>query len=218
MRRLYHMIALLALINLFAIGGLVGFLFATGRLNAERVHQVAMVLRGERPQADVPTTQPVQPESPAQRSREEIARIQAQKEYYTLIAGRYQRELEDRRALNQGIQHDVLLKLEQIEAKQKAFHQDRQKVLAQTQQDGFQQVLDMYSSMTPKLARDLIRSGMKDPDAVRLLMAMDENARKNIINACKTDEERLWIGRILNQIQKLTSEPTNGVDGPVVSK
>ena len=218
MKRLYHMIALLALINLFAIGGLVGFLFATGKLNAERVHQIATVLHGQSPQPSAATTQPVQPEPPPQRSREEIARIQAQKEYYTLIAGRYQRELEDRRALNQAIQHDVLLKLEQIEAKQKTFRQDRQKVLDQTQQDGFQQVLDMYSSMTPKLARDLMRSGMKDPDVVRLLMAMDENARKNIINACKTDEERLWIGRILNQIQKLTSEPTNGVDGPVVSK
>jgi len=216
MKRLYHMIALLSLINLFAIGGLMGFLFATGKLNAERVDQMAMVLRGEFPTAQSPATQPVESESPPQRSREEIVRIQAQKEYYALIAGRHERELADRGSLNQSIQLDVTRKLEQIETKQKEFREERKKVREETQQDGFQHALEIYSSMDSKLAKNILRE-KKDPDVVRLLMAMDENRRKKIVNTCKADDDRLWIGRILNQIQQLNGESANGVDGPIAA-
>jgi hypothetical protein len=117
MKRLYHLLALLALINLFAIGGLVGYLFASGRLNEERVNQIAMVLRGE-----FPTTQPAETTQPAaveppppEPSQVEIARIRAQKEYFELVAQRHQRELEDRRTLNEQIRLDVIRKLDEIE-------------------------------------------------------------------------------------------------------
>lgn len=213
MKRLYHMFALLAIINLFAVGGLVAFLFATGKLNAERVDQVAMVLRGEFPEIEAPTTQPAIVEAPPQRSGEEIARVQAQKEFYALISDRHKRESEDRRALNQGIQLRVQRQLEEIERKQEAFREQRKEISEQAQQDGFQQALEMYSSMDPKLAKDLLKTS-KEADVVQLLMTMDENRRKKIINACKANEDRLWVGRILNQIQQLNHEPANGVDGP----
>src|SRR5690606_24372804 len=109
----------MALVNLFALAGFVGFLFATGRLNAERMDQIAVVLRGEFPQPVVPATQPAtQPaEPPPQPSRAEIARPQAKQEYYRLVSERSRREMEQRRALNQQIRLDVTRQLEEIEAR-----------------------------------------------------------------------------------------------------
>ena len=49
LKRFYHLLALLAMINLFAVVGLVAYLFTSGRLNAQRIDQIAVVLRGEFP-------------------------------------------------------------------------------------------------------------------------------------------------------------------------
>src|SRR5690242_3092354 len=107
MSRLYHLLALIALINLFAIAGLAGYLFASGRLNTERVDQIAKVLRGEFPMTQPASSQPASSPSPVEPSRAEIERLRAQREYYDLVSERHRRELEDRERLNQTIQLDV---------------------------------------------------------------------------------------------------------------
>ena len=43
-KKLFHGVAMLALINLFAVVGMVGYLFASGRLNEERINQIGKVL------------------------------------------------------------------------------------------------------------------------------------------------------------------------------
>lgn len=215
MKRLYHMLALLAMINLFAIAGLLGFLFASGKLSAERVDQIGVVLRGEFPTSQ-PTSQPalaVAAAPPPEPSRAEIARITAQKEYYDLLAQRHQREMDDRRSLNQAIQLDVVRRLEQIEKAKADLAEQQKKVTQQGEEEGLAKVLEMYSTMEPGKAKDLLRTQNKEADAVAILTQMDANRAKKIVNACKTQEELLWIGRILNQINK--PNPTgSGVDGP----
>lgn len=203
MKRVYHALALIAIINLFAVGGLVGYLFASGRLNEERVNQIGEVLRGEYPVKEEPTTQPAAVAEKPLQSREEIAAVQAKREFYQLVGARHEREMVDRKALNESIQLQVLRRLEDIEQKSEQFQQQKTAFEAESEQEGFTQALEMYSAMDPKLAKDLLRTREKDADVVRLLVQMDSNKRKKIINACKAQEERVWIGRILNQVQKL---------------
>lgn len=213
LKRLYHLLALLAMINLFAIVGLVGFLFSSGRLNAERVDQIGIVLRGQFPTSQ-PTTQPAAvAAAPPEPSRAEIARMAAQKEYYGLLAERHQREMEDRRTLNQAIQLDVIRRLEEIEKAKADLAEQQKKTVDQGQQDGLEKVLEMYSSMEPAKAKDLLRTQNKEPDAAAILMKMDASRVKKIINTCKTQDELLWIGRILNQINANHASGA-GVDGP----
>ena len=95
MKRLYHLLALLAFINLFAVAGLVGYLFSSGKLNAERMDQIATVLRGEFPKPEVATSRPAESEVRPEASHAEIARLRTKKEYYALLADRHLREMAD---------------------------------------------------------------------------------------------------------------------------
>ncbi len=212
MKRFYHILALLALVNLFAFGGLVSYLFASGRLDRERIDQIGVVLRGQFPTSQ-PTTQPAEALRP-EPSRAEIARNQAQRELYELMAQRHERELDDRRALNQSIQINVERRLEDIEKRKAEFDEQQKKLAQQREQDGFTKMLEMYSGMDPNTAKDLLKNQNKEADAVQLLTRMDPNRAKKVINACKTQDEKLWIGRILTQINRMNKEPGTGVDGP----
>jgi hypothetical protein len=205
MKRLYHMLALLALVNLFAIGGLVGYLFASGRLDGGRVEQIAAVLRGEWPETEVATTQPAAPLPPPEASRTEIARIQAQKEFYQLVAERHKREVEDRRNLNEAIRLSVVRDLEALDAEKERFKKEKEAFLAETVEAGFEKELELFSKMSPDLARDLLQSSTrKDADVVRLLTNMDINRAKKIVDSCKKKEaDKAWIARIVEQIPKL---------------
>jgi hypothetical protein len=207
---------LLALVNLFAALGFVGFLFASGRLDSERLEQIAMVLRGEFP-ADKPVGVPAAPAAPQpalqEPSQAEIARAQARQEHIELIAQRHQREIQDRREFNQAIQLDVLRQLEQIERLRAQFDKDRRGTALQSEQEGFARTLEMYEGMDPVRAKDLLRNHSKEADTVRILMAMDPVRARKIINVCRSDEELLWVGRILNQMNHLNTVPGGGVDG-----
>ncbi|HOW73134.1 MAG TPA: hypothetical protein PKY77_21260 [Phycisphaerae bacterium] len=216
-KRLYTILALLAMVNLFALVGLVGFLFATGRLNKERVGQVAEVLRGEYPTSQpVAASQPTTQEAPPQRSREEIAAGQARREALQLQAERLEQESTQRKSLGESLEVRVLRRLEEIQKQNESFEKQKKALQEQVEQEGFTQAMEMYSGMEPKLAKDLLKSKEKDADVVHLLIKMDPNRRKKIVNACKTAEEKLWIRRILDQIQAQdeTGKPANGVDGP----
>jgi flagellar motility protein MotE (MotC chaperone) len=214
MTRLYHMLALIALINLFAIAGLLGYLFASGRLSAERVDQIAKVMRGEFP-ASQPASQPAAASAPAppEPSRAEIERIKAHRQYYDLVAERHQRELQYREQLNQRILFEVNSKLEEIEREKKLLAQQRQEMSKASGEDGFAQMVEIFSNMDPNKARDLLRTQTKEADAVSILSRMETGRSKKIFNACKTEDEKLWLGRILNQIRQGAASGA-GVDGP----
>lgn len=202
LKKLYHGVALIALVNLFAVGGLVGYLLATGRLNTERVDQIGRVLRGEFPKKEeVASTQPAATQPVPQQSRAEIADLQAKRELYRLVSERLENEVTQRQALNDSVQLEVLRRLEEIEKKNQRFEEQKKEFRKQSEQEGFAQALEMYSAMDPKLAKDLLKTKEKDADVVQLLMQMDPNRRAKIVNACKSSADRVWIRRILDQIQ-----------------
>ena len=215
LKRFYHLLALLAMINLFAVGGLVAYLFTSGRLNAQRVEQIAVVLRGEFPtsQPAVASTQPARQEENAQGSGAELVRQQEQKELLELTRGRREREIRDRDVLDQRIQLETRQLLEKLEKKEKDLQKAKQVLSTEGEEAGFEKQITLLSKAEPKLALQLLKA-QKEPDAVQLLMKMDENRVKGIINACKTEDDRTWVGRILNQIGKYGSTTATGVDAP----
>ncbi|HSW46291.1 MAG TPA: hypothetical protein VLM89_12045 [Phycisphaerae bacterium] len=201
LKKLYQGVALIALINLFAVCGLAGYLFASGRLDEERINQIARVLRGELNEKAAATTQPAASQPAPQESRIEIADLQAKRELYRLVGERLQNEISQRQSLNDSVQLEVLRRLEEIEKKNQRFEAEKKEFRQQSEQEGFTQALDMYSAMDPKLAKELLKTKEKDADVVQIMMSMDPNRRTKIVNACKTPADRTWIRRILDQIQ-----------------
>ncbi|MGQ9649220.1 MAG: hypothetical protein ACUVXJ_03845 [Phycisphaerae bacterium] len=214
LKRFYHLLALLAMINLFAVAGFVGYLFATGRLDAERARQIAVVLRGEFPasQPAVAASRPAPRDQTPQASGQEIARQQETKELIALQEKRRARDLRDRDLLDKRIQLETRQLLERLERKENELKQQKQVFEKEGEQAGFDRQLNLLSKTEPKLALQLLKNQIKEPDAVQLLMKMDENRVKGIINACKTEEDKAWIGRILNQIGKYGNSTAAGVD------
>lgn len=214
-KRLYHILALIAVICLFAGGGLLGYMFAAGKLSAERLDQIAMVLRGELPKQEVAASQPAEPPPRPMRSREELARIQDQTERAELLAQRLEREHEDRNALNEEMRLHAQRMLEQIDREKAKLATAKAALEKESGQQGFETALEMLSSADANKAKDILMRGgqFKEADVVRLLMAMSEFRRKKLVNACKTEEEVRWIGRILTQIHNLNSDASTGVDG-----
>lgn len=200
-KKLYHGLSLLAMIVLFAMGGLVTYLFASGRLDHERVNRIGLVLRGEYPATQPSASQPTTQEAHTRRSGEEIAAIQVKHELAQFENDRLKQEMAQRQALGESIELRVLRRLEEIQRRSEAFEKQKKTLEQQGELAGFNQVLEMYSAMEPKLAKDLLKTKEKEADVVHLFSKMDPGPRKKIINTCKTAEEKLWIRRILDQIQ-----------------
>ncbi|MCL2330466.1 MAG: hypothetical protein FWC56_04090 [Phycisphaerae bacterium] len=212
--RIYQACAWLAIAHLLAVGGFVGYLFATGKLNVERLNQMAIVLRGEFPtSAPAVASQPTQEIERLKSSQDELAQKEKNKLRNDLISERHRRDIEDRNSLGLAIQLDVNRQLEQIRSKEQEMTQQREQIRKAEAMDGFVQTLEIVSEMEPKLARDTLRSS-KEADAVQLLMQMDNDKRKKIFNACKTVEEKAWIQRILKQMRGLDGGPMAVVAEP----
>ena len=205
MKRLYQIISLIAVIQLLATSGLIGYMFATKRLTAERVDAIARVIRGETEAPEAPASRPAAEPGKPESATSQIARTRAQEEWLALMVERQGRELQDRARLNQTIQLDVMRRLEEIDRREKAFAEQQKKLQEEQSQDGFAREVELMTAIEATRARKLLMM-RKEPDAVRLLMSMDAARAKKILDTCKTAEEMEWAGRILDQLHNLNNE------------
>lgn len=213
LKRFYHLVALLALINLFTLVGLVSFLFATGRLNAERMDQMAIVLRGEFPTDEPEKISPeVVVEPAAEPSRTEIARVEDERRLLLHQLERSRRELDDRYNLNQQMVFNVAEALKDIERREARLQEERQALEREYKSEGFTQILQILRNTNPKRSVELLMREWKPADVVEIFLALDTNTKADIVNACKTPEEVAWVRRILVQMNKNVEEAANGVD------
>gem|GEM_PF-5367481 len=65
---------------------------------------------------------------------------------------------------------------------------------------GYAKELEYLGSIRPKQAKDFLRL-KKDADVVQILIALEPRVGRKIIDACRSEEDRLWMGRILEQLR-----------------
>jgi hypothetical protein len=206
----YNAVAAIALATLLAVGAFVGYLFASGRLNASRLETVAGVLRGELDAAPqivastvAPTTQPIGSEQPPASTEDELRNLRKRQRLELLATERAVRDLEaQRRLLDQVLQH-VVQEQERLTAEKAEFARQRAKFKEVAQDDGFQRELELVSGLQPRQAKEhLLRLWQKQPaDAVRLLIAMDGSRAKRILEQFKTQNELQIQTDLLEQIR-----------------
>ena len=201
---LYQVICLLAIANLVAIVGVVAFLYGTGRLDGERLEQIAAVLRGEdlaeaaatTPAATQPATQPLEKGTAETR----LARAREEGDLAQRLLERRGRELEDRQQLADAMMLDIIRRQETLAEEQAALDEQQRKIREERLRSGFVKELELLAAVKPKVRKDLLAQ-KSDADVVRLMMEMDERAGKQVIEVCKTPEEKAWMARILHRIQ-----------------
>ena len=190
----YRTIATLALLNFLALGGGLGYLVATGRLDAERARQVADVFRDEDEEVAPAASEPSETdETPAagasvvtsdeQQIRDEIAWRNAE---------RYRTQLEQRLKFINAERMDVNRRREEFEALKNEERARRQETSKNSKEPGYLKELEVMKALSPRTALRQLMT-MKDADVARILFELDTRRTKKIVEAAKTDIQRSKI-------------------------
>ena len=207
MKRLYSILALAAIAHLGLLAGLVGFLFGTGRLDADRIEQIAAVIRGDLDDDAITTAPATQPTS-VPRDLATAETIRQQQELEEIQRRRLQQQVQQARQamdLASLARVDVIRRSESLDRQRKAFDAQRRALAQQADTTGFQKTLTLYGSLPASQAKImLIRR--PEADAVRLLGALTARKASAILGACRTEEELAWADKMLKQMAR-ANEP-----------
>lgn len=194
--RLVNITGLLALALVLAGAGFGGYLYGTGRLNAQRVDLLAAVLRGELDdhaagdQAEQ-AGDAAAPEEVRARSGEEVRAQRKREHLERLEIERALADLGAQRRLLDTAMHEIVQAQEQLTAERQDFRHEKVEVRDQAYEEGFRQELGIVASLKPAQAKEhLVRVYRSRPnDAVRLLQALEERQVTRILEQFKSPAE-----------------------------
>lgn len=200
LKRAYHAVALLALLHLFGVGGVLGYLAATGRLTGEQFGRVVDVLRGATPQSAVAAAETVEEVAPPGKSTESIQQEQLAEKIARHRVDRRWAELDQQAATIAAARLEVIRQREALEREAEELDAQFKRRAKQEQSESFKKDLELFSSMKPKVAVDYMLR--KPPeDAARMLLLMDTRKAKRIIEAAKTPAQKRDMARILQMLR-----------------
>lgn len=209
-------VAVLALaINFLLVGGVAGWLVVSKHIDKERFAAVKAILfpLPPPPKVDQPTTQPDPTTQPSARMEallaqangrpagEQVQFIQRSFDQQMAELDRRARELDDARAQIDLARQQELRDREKLDRQQKALD-GRQKEADRLAGDkGFQDSLELYSSMPAKQAKSVF---MTLPDAVvqQYLQAMPPKTATKIIKEFKLPDETDRIQKVMERMRQ----------------
>lgn len=200
LKRLYQLVAIVAIGQLVVLMGLMAFGWASGRLDRQRIGQIAMVLRGEWPGQQAATSQPVTT-APAAAASEKIRHDEELEEVLLRRLDRQRRQIEDLAALTDAARMKLLRDREAFEQEVARWERRRRAWEQQQHLDGFKRTLSYFESIDAKLAKQLLQQ-KKDADAAAVLAAISRRKGKAIVEECTSQQDQRWIGRILSLIEQ----------------
>lgn len=216
-KKTYRTIATLALLNFLALGGGVGYLVATGRLDTERARRVADVFRGDEEEGETAASEKSETDETAvaqvslvstdeKRIREEIAWRNAE---------RYRTQLEQRLKFINAERLDVSRRREEFEKRRKQEQTRREEAAKNSKEPGYVKELALIRALSPKTAlRQLLT--MNDADVARILFELDTRRTKKIVEAAKTDAQRSKITAalvLMRDIKRVDDEGASDSSG-----
>jgi len=215
MKKLLSVVAwTLALNFLAAVGGMV-WLYKSGKLDRDKVHQIKDLVFA-------PATQPaadVKPEvrdattQPTLRLEEMMAKVSGRSAseqvefmqntfntHMALLDRRFQDLQNQRKTIDQA--------KAQVDKDRQKLVAD-QKLLATAQQDqaklltdqGFQDTLNLYNSMPPRQVKTVFMS-MSDDTMIKYLRAMEPRIATKIIKEFKTADETDRVGKVMEKMRQ----------------
>lgn len=212
--RIYNLVAILAIAHLVALGGVVAYLFNSGKLSPERVQQIAELLRtaDEEPAEDQPADkadkdkeaeEPAPTEQPG-RSAEQIAADRHAQQLRRAAVERAEADLRAQRQLLEQVLVDQIQKQEAFDRSVQNWKEQKKKLRDEARDAGFQRELEYFSKLPPKQAKEiLVRKFKNSPaDAVRLLNAVKTSVGQSILETMKSPEEIKIMYELLEQLGK----------------
>jgi hypothetical protein len=201
-RKIVNILGILSLLAVLAAGVAVAYLALKGTLNGSSLRAAVAAVTSQSVAADAASSRPATASRPAVKNV--AARYLPGQEGEAAVMGELEmlrRQVANERAMAEASRLEVLRDRERMEQQRKQWEVSRQKELEVSQQVGAQKELDYLASVKPAQALVLIR-GKSDPEAARVLMAMETRKGKKIIELCKKPDEQEWCKRILELIRE----------------
>ncbi len=205
LKQLYGLFALVAIANLLMLIGFGVYLGASGKLNAERLEQIAKILRGGqlRPAAaravSMPAPAPVAVSQPTVTSVRNKVTLEQQLGSMEILQ-REKRMLADVLVRVKDGQVKLVEDRQQFEAQREALRRQVQQHDKATAEQGFSKSLALYSRMASRQVKEDFMK-MKVDIAVRYLKQMPEYTARKILNEFRTSQEKARRREILEKMR-----------------
>lgn len=218
MKSLWTVICVLALANLIAMAGFVGWLGATDRLGWARLRQVREVLaptnadlalkaeeeKKQEEKIKVEEAEKKRMAGPPESATERIDRNQSEDDAKAQAKLRMQREQEDLGRTLQLERTTLDAQRADLAAERKKFEDARATFEEQTRSEQFKQALATLESQKPKDAFGVLKSmidGQKREQALAYLAAMGDRARSKVVAEFIKADEKL-AANLLEQLRQ----------------
>jgi hypothetical protein len=202
-RRSFFVLSIVSMMNLAALIGYGTFAWNRGWLEKKRVHEALAVLRDgmKESSAAAATSRPAESPSMEGGSGEQIRRNAEGDEVLRTELQRREQEIQNAWRLLETQQLALVRQKEDFDAEKKRVAAQLAARAAHGKDDGFEKELEILGGVKAKDSKELLRQ-KPEPDVVRILAALDVRKARKIVSECKTQEERLWIGRILDKLHE----------------
>lgn len=201
MKRWFTIVSLLAITHGVVLTGGVAYAWSQDWLSKDRVRQAVAVLCGEQIDGSDDTEQEADVAEPPKSAGDRIRRNVETDERARIELARREREIQDRWQQLEAQQLAFLREQEAFDARQVRNAVQEKKKAEQAGDSGLAKELEILAGLKAKDAKALLKL-KEDADVVRVLMALEARQARKIVSACKTDEERSWIERILGKLHE----------------
>lgn len=210
-RRAYHTVALFALLNMLALGGLGAYLVATGALDTEKARRIRAVLRGEDlPQAQAQVSEePVAVETDTAGSEsggDVVAQSQMEMEILRREGERIKAELDQRLALNNSILLRVMTERERFQQEREEAARQQKTATDVRRKEGFKKQIAIYESLAPKVAVQHLLAMSEPDDAAKVLLEIQTRKAKKIVEAAKRGDQMEKMKAILRRVREVAPD------------
>jgi flagellar motility protein MotE (MotC chaperone) len=220
MKKLFFVLIFTLAMNFLAVGGAIGYLFQSGKLDKAKISKIREVVfpppgsgATTQPSAAAPAPQPLNLANLLEKHSgsviEQVDFIRRTVDSQMLELDRRQREMADLKQqvdlANQKLASDRAA----LEKREKALA-DREQAAQKLQSDtGFQNSLSLYNAMPSKQVKSIFMT-LNESTVQEYLTAMDTRTAGKIIKEFKSPDETAFIERVLERIREAQVSATDG--------
>ena len=199
MKRVAQMIGLLSAIHVVVLAGFVGGLFASGRINREKLARIVDIVRETENEEVVAEVSLKTDEQVRRASSDRIEAEKVAEEIDERRIDRLVRDLEAKYEMLEEVKQKIVADEKQLAVREAKFSQMMKDERERLQNEGFLEAMQIYSNMPPESVKNLFMT-MEDRPVMEYLVLMDDRARKKIIKKFQMPEELEKIKRVINAL------------------
>lgn len=214
-KKLYHVVALVALLGVVPLAATAAILATSGRLTGQKLEQIAAVLREDgTDEATDAEDQPAEAAEPAESSVAAEPELDPRTEAELLHreAQRVRTELDQRLAMVNRVLLDVQQQRKEFEEQQQMAARALQQREESMTTEGFQKQLEYLMSLSPKVALDHLLAAPDPADAARMLVAMDTRQGKKIIESARTGDQQEQMRVIMQKMREVAPDRVDDLE------